>query len=146
MAIRIVEAEAPAPSQREAILAPLLAYNTAVAGDPGIAPLALLLTDEHGDERGGLWGRFSYDWLFVELLAVPEDLRGQGLGRELMERAEALARARGCKGIWLDTFEFGARGLYEKLGFTVFGSIEAYVGDQNRYFLQKRWDAAPIHR
>ena len=37
---------------------------------------------------GGLWGRTVYDWLFVELLFVPDALRGRGVGSELMQRAE----------------------------------------------------------
>jgi GNAT superfamily N-acetyltransferase len=35
-------------------------------------------------------------WLFVELLFVPESLRGKGIGAELLARAENEAIARGC--------------------------------------------------
>ena len=37
---------------------------------------------------GGLWGRSAYEWLFVELLFIPEELRGQGLGTTLLRQAE----------------------------------------------------------
>jgi len=63
--------------------------------------------------------------------------RGQGVGTELMRRGEAEAVARGCHGVWLDTFEFQARGLYERLGYTCFGELENYpVGP--RFFMSKR--------
>jgi len=55
-----------------------------------------------------------------------------------MDRAEAIARAHGCVGIWLDTFSFQARGFYEKLGFAVFGTMEDFPPGHQRFFLQKR--------
>jgi ribosomal protein S18 acetylase RimI-like enzyme len=55
----------------------------------------------------------------AELYVVP-DLRGQGLGRALMEEAIEVARREGADYIHLGTSEndVGARALYEKLGFT----------------------------
>jgi GNAT superfamily N-acetyltransferase len=58
-----------------------------------------------------------------------------------MNRAEIFARERGCIGMWLDTFEFQARGFYEKLGFEVFGTIEDHPVGMNRYFMKKRFEA-----
>jgi len=75
--------------------------------------------------------------LFVELLFVPESLRGQGIGTDLIRRAESEAIARGCHSVWLDTFEFQARGFYERLGCTCFGELKQYpVG--SRYFMSKQ--------
>jgi GNAT superfamily N-acetyltransferase len=138
MTLRITQSENPSDADREAILAPLRAYNIARAGDPRIRPVALLLTDEEGNRLGGLWGKCGYDWLFVELLAVPEEHRGGSYGTALMAQAEEIARANGCMGIWLDTFEFQARGFYERLGFEVFGELEDYPAGQKRFFLRKR--------
>jgi GNAT superfamily N-acetyltransferase len=45
---------------------------------------------------------------------------GKVVGKALMAQAENIARANGCIGLWLDTYEFQARGFYEKLGFEVF--------------------------
>ena len=130
----------PDPAARDAILAVLVAHNDAAAGrPPGVQPLAILLRDpESGAVIGGLWGQSVYDWLFIQYLAVPEALRGQGLGRELMSRAETVARERGCVGLWLDTFEFQARPFYEKLGYSLFGQIEDFPRGSRRYFLHKR--------
>ena len=126
---------------REAVLGPLRAYNIAHGGDPHIRQVAILIDGEDG----GLWGRISYDWLFIELLSVPEPARGQGLGRQLMDRAETIARAAGCAGIWLDTYEFQARGFYEKLGFAVFGALDDHPIGQQRFFMMKRLQRAPTH-
>ncbi|MBA17074.1 MAG: GNAT family N-acetyltransferase [Sphingomonas sp.] len=132
--------EAPDAAHREAILEPLRAYNQAQAGDGRHRPVAIMLRSDDGIERGGLWGNIGYDWMFVDLLVVPEDARGQGLGAALMAEAERIARADGCVGIRLDTFEFQARGFYEKLGFTLFGTIEDHPVGSSRYFLSKRID------
>jgi len=117
------------------------AFNTAKAGDDNHIPLAILIRDS-ADSRilGGLCGDSFYDWMFIKLFFIPDTLRGHGLGQRLMQQAEDIARARGCTGIWLDTFEFQARGFYEKLGFTVFGTIPDYPKGYSRFFLQKRLD------
>lgn len=137
MRLHIRISEAPADSDREAVLAPLRAYNVSQAGDPAIRPVALLLVDDQGRQSGGLWGRTGYDWMFVELLSVPEQQRGSGLGTELMRAAERIARERGCVGIWLDTYDFQARGFYEKLGFEVFGTLDDNPRGHQHFFLRK---------
>lgn len=138
MTLHIVSSENPSDVDRDAILAPLREYNVSRAGDPRIKPVALLLTNENGDSVGGLWGKCVYDWLFVELLAIPEAHRGSGYGKELIDCAEGIARVNGCIGLWLDTYEFQARGFYEKLGFTLFGTLDDHPIGQRRFFLQKR--------
>ncbi len=138
MTLQLHIPETPSDADRDAILAPLRAYNIARAGDLRYKPVAIVLTNEQGERVGGLWGECAYDWLFVEYLAVPEAHRGADHGTALMEQAEAIARAHGCVGIWLDTFSFQARGFYEKLGFTVFGTIDDFPPGHQRLFLQKR--------
>jgi GNAT superfamily N-acetyltransferase len=138
MTIRLQIADAPTLEDREAVLAPLRAFNEAMAGPARADPVAILLRDAEDRPVGGLWGRSGYDWMFVEYLAVPEALRGQRLGSALIAEAERIAGARGCCGIWLDTFAFQARGFYEKLGFTVFGTLEDHPRGSRRFFLSKR--------
>jgi GNAT superfamily N-acetyltransferase len=130
----------PEEAQRAAILAALVAYSDPRAG-PGEWPehdLCLLLHDEAGKAVGGLWGKAFYDWLFVELLFVPDSLRGRGLGAALLAAAEEQARAWGCHSLWLDTFSFQARGFYERLGYKVFGEVPDYPAPHSRFLLSKR--------
>ena len=139
MTLRLIIPENPSNADREAIIKPLREYNISRAGDPDLKPVAILLTDEDGNHLGGLWGKCAYDWLFIELFALVEECRGQGHGTMLMDKAEEMARANGCVGIWLDTYEFQARGFYENLGFKVCGMIDDHPVGQKRYFLQKRF-------
>ncbi|MHC8305272.1 GNAT family N-acetyltransferase [Pseudomonas sp. PB3P13] len=138
MTLRIEMTQEPTPEDREAILAPLRAYNLAQAGDGESELLALLVRDANDEILGGLYGRFFYQWLFIELLSVPDEARGQGMGSRLMKMAEDLAREKECVGIWLDTFDFQAPQFYKKLGFTEVGEIADYPPGHRRFFLQKR--------
>ena len=139
MATDLLLTDAPQPTDHDAIVAGLIAFNRAATGRSDGRPLAVLIRDAEGATIGGLWGWTGLDWLHVELLYVPDDLRGTGTGRDLMQRAEVEARARGCRGIWLDTFSFQARGFYEKLGFEAFGQIDDYPAGHQRFFMRKRF-------
>lgn len=136
--IDLIVTDAPEPADRDAIVDGLNQYNRDETGGADALPLAVLIKGESGATSGGLLGRTWLGWLYVELLYVPEGLRGRGVGRDLMLRAEAAARARGCIGIWLNTFSFQARGFYERLGFTLIGQIDDYPVGHQRFFLQKR--------
>jgi GNAT superfamily N-acetyltransferase len=139
MNTRIEVAANPGEPERAAVLRPLNNYNVAQAGDPQPENLALLIRDERTDEViGGLYGSIFYRWLFIELLAVPEQTRGQGTGSKLLDMAEELAKEKGCVGIWLDTFDFQAPEFYPKHGFTRFGQLDDFPPGHQRYFFQKR--------
>jgi GNAT superfamily N-acetyltransferase len=125
-------------SLKEAFLTPLRAYNQSKAGPSNYEPLVVVLHDESGQPRGGAWGYTAYGWLFVQLLVVPEEARGQGLGRQVMALAEATAVQRGCHDAWLDTHEFQAKAFYEKLGYELFGQLPDYPPPFSRFFFKKR--------
>jgi len=67
----------------------------------------------------------------VQKLMVRHARRGRGLGQALMQRAEAEARAHGRRLLFLDTSvgEGGAVRFYERLGYTLAGSIPDYAAD-----------------
>lgn len=138
MNLHITELAEPSEADYQAILGPLHLYNVNHAGDPNIQSVALSLTDNAGKIVGGLWGQISYDWLNVELLSVAEEHRGIGFGKALMIRANEIAQANDCVGVWLDTFQFQALEFYKKLGFEIFGNLDDHPIGQKRIFLRKR--------
>lgn len=125
------------PAVRDVLVDGLVAHSTAQTGIEDRRPLVLALEDAEGRVVGGLWGRTVFGWLVVELVFVPESLRGRGLGAELMARAEREAIARGCHAACLDTFEFQARGFYERLGYRCFGELGDFPVGLSRYFMRK---------
>ena len=74
--------------------------------------------------------------LFIEWLWIDDAARG-GTGRDVMALAESHAVIQGCTKAHLDTFNFQARGFYEKLGYTVFGTLEYPNGGVERYYMRK---------
>ena len=123
----------------------LTAYNIAQRPDPAAAPMTLVVrgdvdgdsgSGESGEKRviAGLIGRTAWQWLRVDELWVAQAYRHHGLGEQLLSRAESIARARGCRGVHLDTFEFQAPNFYRKLGYEIFGVLEQYPDTPHYYF------------
>jgi GNAT superfamily N-acetyltransferase len=69
---------------------------------------------------GMTWGGFCE----LHAMWVDEPLRGRGLGRALMARAESVARQRGCALVEFFAYDLLAGGLYERLGYESVGVIE----------------------
>lgn len=137
-AVPAIEASTAPPADRAAILERLVAFNRERHGPSDHLPFTLVLRDASGDIVGGAYGATYYGWAFVEVLFVPAELRGRGLGAGLIGAVERLARERGCAGIWLDTYAFQAPGFYRRLGFTDFGEIDGFPPGASRIFFSKR--------
>ena len=137
MSGRIVVVEDPSDDDRDVIVEAVLAYNREVGPATDIRPLAILLHDANGKPVSGVYGKTSYDWLFVDFVFITAVMRGQRYGTALMREAERLATARGCQGVWLDTFSFQARG-FQKLGYELFGTLNDHPRGGERYFMRKR--------
>ena len=139
MDLDIVLTDTPSSEDRAAVLKGLIAFNEAHAGPHAWQSLAVLVRDPAtGRTQGGLCGASFAGWLFVELLWLPEALRRGGIGTRLMRAAEAEATRRFCRGVWLDTYSFQARGFYEKLGYTLFGTLDDCPPGFQRFYLYKR--------
>jgi GNAT superfamily N-acetyltransferase len=116
----------------------LAEYNHALAGYTDARPLMVLISDPISKEaHGGLIGRTSLGLLFVDLLFVPDWLRGHGLGSRIMTAAEAEAKRRGCSASVLYTISFQAPGFYERLGYRVLGRIECQPPGYTRLCMTK---------
>jgi ribosomal protein S18 acetylase RimI-like enzyme len=91
-----------------------------------------------GAATGHTWGSTCE----IVQLWIAAPLRGGGLGRELMARAEAEARERGCRQLVVTTHSFQAPGFYRKLGFEVLGEVPDYPAGHSEVTLRKRLDGA----
>ena len=93
-----------------------------------------------GDEViGGILSE-TYCWniLSIDVLWVKEEHRNKGYAGVLVNSVEREAIKLGCKISHLDTFDFQAKELYEKLGYTVFGVLEDCPEGHNRYYMSKK--------
>ena len=139
MTAKIALTDKPDASVVKALSLLLLDFNNNASGYTYDGkPLAITKCDPDNDAIiGGLWGATGYGYLHLDLLFVPEEGRGRGMGGHLMELAEEEAIRRGCRGAWLDTFGFQARGFYQRLGYTVVGELEDCPPGHKRYFMRK---------
>jgi GNAT superfamily N-acetyltransferase len=133
------ETDAPPKEAYDALLSALRHFTTKTVGAPNNSDFAILISDPGtGEHIGGLWAQSRWGGFHIDMLVVPEVLRGRGVGTRLMDVAEAEARRRGCDHIWLDTYNFQARPFYERLGFEVFGEIDGPAPIYPRFFMKKR--------
>lgn len=113
-------------------------FNEPLAPPRNFREINFALRDGSNEIVGGLIGSVQWNWLHVSILWVGEELRGTGLGRELMLKAEAAARDCGCKYAKLHTFDFQARGFYESLGYKVIGETPDFPEGHCQYLMCKQ--------
>ena len=128
--------ERPDPADQQAVLDGLLAFNTAIVGDPKLTPFSVFLRSE-GAVVGGLIARLAWNWLYVEKFWIAESHRGQGHGTRLLAEAERFARERGCRWAHIDTLEFQALPFYERFGYRVWGVLEGYPPGYCKYHVRR---------
>lgn len=122
---RFSEFDLPAWRQKEEIdNANLASLKKAMkAPEPGSA--IFIAEDETGKPAGFLHLQIQADYFngskvaYISDIAVDSAFEGQGVGRILLDKAEAWAREQGCSLLTLYVFSnnLRARRVYEKLGF-----------------------------
>ena len=103
--------------------------------------IVLKIEDENGNIAAGCivytttWGKADIDILWVD-----EKYRLRGLGTRLIREAERITAEKGYRVAVLGTFDFQAKGFYEKLGYTLCGTIENCPEGHANYTFAKRLD------
>lgn len=113
-------------------------YNIQQAGEGHEKTLCFALHASDGSVVGGIIGETHWNWLFINLMWIRQDLRGQGYGHQLIMAAEDEGRRRGATHAYLDTFSFQAPEFYQKHGYQVFGVLEDFPPGHKRYYLTKQ--------
>ena len=99
------------------------------------------ITDDAGNIIAGCILEIdSWKYADLDILWVDESYRRQGLGSALIREAEKAARERGCGKMVLGTFDFQARPLYEKHGYTLCGVLRDWPKGHQNNVLMKRLD------
>ena len=131
--------DAPAPEAEALIRDGLTAYNFEKASYRDQQPLAVLVSDPAtGETVGGLYGSTSYGLLRIDRFFLPEKLRKQGIGSEVLKAAEAEGKRRGCTRALLSTLSFQAPLFYEGQGWEVLARIDCDPPGHTRFMMTKR--------
>ncbi|MAT41411.1 MAG: GNAT family N-acetyltransferase [Anaerolineaceae bacterium] len=133
----IVSLDKPDDSVWDVIGWGLHKYNEQQAGESQNQQLCFVLRDSDQKVVGGLIGSTYWNWFYIDLLFVIEELRGLGYGHQLLELAEDEARKRGAKNVYLDTFSFQVPHFYKQHGYHVFGELKDFPAGHQRYFFTK---------
>jgi GNAT superfamily N-acetyltransferase len=113
-------------------------FNKQQAGENDFQRLCFVLGSPEQEIVGGVLAELYWNWLFIDLLWVKEELRGRGYGHTLLMRVEEESRNRGARNAYLDTFSFQAPEFYARHGYRQFGELQDFPNGHRRLFLTKR--------
>ena len=114
-ALDVVLTDEPTDAEVAVVADSLDEFNLSASGVQDRRALAVLVKDPStGQTLGGLTGRTSLGLWFVDLLYLPDALRGSGLGSRILQQAEAEARHRGCVSGVVYTINFQAPDFYKR--------------------------------
>lgn len=112
-------------------------YNRSKREAAESEPLNLYVEDNSGEVLAGLVAETFGNWLEIEYLFVKEDLRGQGIGSQLLQRAESEAKKRNCRYVFVNTYQFQAPAFYQKYGYQEVFTLKDYPCTGQRHYYQK---------
>ena len=125
-------------SQKSQIIGDLIrSYNRSKREVAESEPLNLYVEDEHGEIMAGLVAETFGNWLEIEYLFVKEELRGQGIGSQLLQQAESEAKKRNCRFAFVNTYQFQAPAFYQKHGYQEVFILKDYPYTGQRHYYQK---------
>ena len=93
---------------------------------------------EQGEVVAGISGWTWGDCCELQNLWVQPSLRGRGLATKLIAAAETEAAARGCVQTVHFTYEFQARKLYERIGYTLLARVKDFPSGTDALWYHKR--------
>lgn len=128
----------PLPEELAAVDDGLDSHNQAAADPRAVQRLACFARTAEGTLIGGAVARTWGEGCELQQLWVRDDLRGQGLGSRLMQLVEEEARRRGCRQVFLETFNFQAHDFYRGLGYETVGEFVLVPGEVVKY-IQRKW-------
>ena len=125
-------------SQKSQIIGDLIrSYNRSKREVAESEPLNLYVEDEYGEIMAGLVAETFGNWLEIEYLFVKEDLRGQGIGSQLLQQAESEAKNRNCRYVFVNTYQFQAPAFYQKHDYQEVFTLKDYPCTGQRHYYQK---------
>ncbi len=113
-------------------------YNEAQAGDQQFARLCFVVQSPDQKIAGGVIAELYWGWMYIDLMWIEKELRGQGYGHRLLTQVEEEARQRGAKRAYLDTFSFQSPDFYKQHGYQVMAELPDFPVGHQRYFLSKQ--------
>jgi GNAT superfamily N-acetyltransferase len=133
-----IEIQSPGDDAHDALGERLMAFN--IKERPRARwrkeVFTVLLKDDSGKLRGGACGVVRMGAIDLKILWLDGDLRGEGSGAKILRAVEDEGKRRGARAVLLSTYDFQARGFYERLGYSCFGTFE-FPDGVTRFYMSR---------
>lgn len=132
----------PSRTDEEEIDDELVVYNlkhVKMTQDEPFIKICRCAKDHQGTLLGGVLAcSVLWNVLYIETVWVRDEFRGMHIATGLLKEVEREARKNGCYMAQLDTYDFQARGFYEKCGYQVFGTLKDVPRGHEHYYMCKK--------
>ena len=134
-----IEYSSDLPSEDIAVLAKGISDNARLK--KGMEPIEHFgfFVKDNDQVLAGCNGVMYYGCLYIDQLWVTEELRGKGIAKRLLQSAEDLGHEKGCSMSTINTMDWEALGLYQKLGYEVEIARDGYSNNSTFYLLRKKF-------
>lgn len=137
MHVSIFTTADPAPEDKAVVDRGISQFNEQQPELRKVLPLCVFAKNDQGQVVAGAVGRTCGQCGELQQLWVASDLRGQGIGRDLLSSFELEAARRGCRLVYLDTFTFHAPEFYGKSGYAVALAVDGYAEGISKFTMHK---------
>jgi ribosomal protein S18 acetylase RimI-like enzyme len=131
----------PEEIERAALSQGIIQFNRQAVPDleqvEAEVPFHVLARDRDRNVRGGIRANCYWNTLHIELLWIDDACRGSGLGRDLIEKAEAFARENDCANALVETTSWQAKPFYEKNGYRLIATLADRPKGHASHYLSK---------
>ena len=123
--------ETPDPDYRKYLARKLAGHlpHVTMPHPADAVPLDISLDDVEGDVVAGISAVTVRGTLVIDMLWVDDPMRGQGIGRRLVQMAEEQARARGCTQARIGVLSGVA--FYVGMGYAITGTMQQLTLDHS---------------
>lgn len=126
--------------EQEYLIDRLVEYNLSQVKskqEENFIDLSMKLVEDDKIIAGIIAKMYCWNMVYVDTLWVDANYRGRKIGEMMLARLENEAKSKGAKLVHLDTFDFQAKGFYEKQGYVVFGKLDDCPENHCRYYMKK---------
>lgn len=76
--------------------------------------------------------------LYIDVMWINDNYRKKGFGKQLINKAEDIARENGCLFSHTTTFSYQSPWFYQTCGYEIFAQLDDYPNNIVQYFLKKK--------
>lgn len=135
--LQIEFTKSPREKDVQALTNGIASYAKEMRGLTPVEPFGFFSKDPHGVILAGCNGIIFYGSMFIDQLWVDKKLRHQGIGTQLMQKAEQFAKDSSCTMITVHTMDWEALDFYKRFGFKIDLERAGYANNSKMFFLRK---------